>query len=398
MFTSYTQGSAEMKRLGYFLMGFILLGTVLSCFDGAEADTLVMSLQTKLKDLGYDPGPLDGAWGAKTKEALKKYQVENNLTATGEIDAPTREQLALPTPAQQPSAVSDSIPQLNWSKDMMPEVKQASDAAATDPVAALMIYKTLLDKEKDGPTTAQKKWLKIEISTIKPRAAEILQRDYSAAAQANDLREMYMIKNVADEIEKNLVGDSAKIATCKSELFAGTDGGRLIWQITDVKASYIEGVFTKGGDFPGSTKTTLTPAPNCTLVRVSATIQNSGGGADKSYVSWGFSMVKRIMIKSLSALPKADTRWYDDSMVALVSPGGDMLSPLYTLEPSTFAVDIARPDGSGTRICTPEAIEKDKSVNGEWIFSIPKDIKGMRLWILGSQLAPMTITAASASN
>lgn len=37
---------------------------------GAAADPTVLEVQTLLKQLGYDPGPLDGIWGTKTKSAV----------------------------------------------------------------------------------------------------------------------------------------------------------------------------------------------------------------------------------------------------------------------------------------------------------------------------------------
>lgn len=40
---------------------------------------LIREVQGALKTKGYDPGPVDGAWGNKTAEALTKYQSDNNL-------------------------------------------------------------------------------------------------------------------------------------------------------------------------------------------------------------------------------------------------------------------------------------------------------------------------------
>lgn len=42
----------------------------------------VLNIQTKLKNLGYDPGPLDGDLGPKTYRALLDYTVGRNLGAT----------------------------------------------------------------------------------------------------------------------------------------------------------------------------------------------------------------------------------------------------------------------------------------------------------------------------
>jgi peptidoglycan hydrolase-like protein with peptidoglycan-binding domain len=45
--------------------------------------TRVAALQTKLKALGYDPGPADGKFGDKTVAAVKKFQTDKNLTVDG---------------------------------------------------------------------------------------------------------------------------------------------------------------------------------------------------------------------------------------------------------------------------------------------------------------------------
>jgi len=61
-------------------------------------DQWVYQIQRKLKDQGYNPGPLDGIWGQKTEEAVKGFQRDNGLAPTGEIDQATKAQLDLETP------------------------------------------------------------------------------------------------------------------------------------------------------------------------------------------------------------------------------------------------------------------------------------------------------------
>lgn len=57
---------------------------------GAE---LVRMVQLTLRDSGIDPGPIDGILGPKTHEAIKKFQIKNDLEPTGEIDKPTKDLL-----------------------------------------------------------------------------------------------------------------------------------------------------------------------------------------------------------------------------------------------------------------------------------------------------------------
>ncbi len=51
--------------------------------------------QTRLKTLGYDPGPADGLPGSRTRKALRRYQHDQGLAANGKLDAATVAQLGL---------------------------------------------------------------------------------------------------------------------------------------------------------------------------------------------------------------------------------------------------------------------------------------------------------------
>lgn len=53
----------------------------------------VLEAQRALRDLGYDPGPIDGMLGAQMRAALEKYQLAERLSVTGGLDAPTMDRL-----------------------------------------------------------------------------------------------------------------------------------------------------------------------------------------------------------------------------------------------------------------------------------------------------------------
>lgn len=57
-------------------------------FDQAAKD-----LQSRLKNLGYDPGKIDGWFGEKTEAAVIAFQKESGLTPDGKVGALTREAL-----------------------------------------------------------------------------------------------------------------------------------------------------------------------------------------------------------------------------------------------------------------------------------------------------------------
>jgi len=49
----------------------------------------VQQVQKRLSELGYKPGSADGKMGKNTVEALKKFQQDNNLAKTGQVDGET---------------------------------------------------------------------------------------------------------------------------------------------------------------------------------------------------------------------------------------------------------------------------------------------------------------------
>ena len=58
-------------------------------------DRDLMQVQGRLKELGHDPGPIDGRMRPQTQAAIKAFQKDYGLATTGEIDAETRAALGL---------------------------------------------------------------------------------------------------------------------------------------------------------------------------------------------------------------------------------------------------------------------------------------------------------------
>jgi peptidoglycan hydrolase-like protein with peptidoglycan-binding domain len=56
---------------------------------------MVRRAQIALRDQGYYEGPVDGVMAARTAEALKSYQKENNLSETGDLDPETARRLGI---------------------------------------------------------------------------------------------------------------------------------------------------------------------------------------------------------------------------------------------------------------------------------------------------------------
>ncbi len=90
-------GEPSDELLRYILLGESVpagpnTGSVASTTDTTEvakpspkSDLTVKQLQQVLADLGYAPGPVDGAMGRETERALTAFQRDRKLTADGRI-------------------------------------------------------------------------------------------------------------------------------------------------------------------------------------------------------------------------------------------------------------------------------------------------------------------------
>jgi peptidoglycan hydrolase-like protein with peptidoglycan-binding domain len=78
------------------------------------ADDMVRKAQESLVEKGFDPGPVDGVWGAKTKRGVMQFQESEGLLASGELDEQTKNRLfasmgeSAPAAAMHTSAPSSS--------------------------------------------------------------------------------------------------------------------------------------------------------------------------------------------------------------------------------------------------------------------------------------------------
>jgi hypothetical protein len=60
------------------------------------ADPTVQATQERLAQLGYYNGPVDGIFGPTTRDALAKYQIDNQLDVTGSLSPDTLQSLGVP--------------------------------------------------------------------------------------------------------------------------------------------------------------------------------------------------------------------------------------------------------------------------------------------------------------
>jgi peptidoglycan hydrolase-like protein with peptidoglycan-binding domain len=62
--------------------------------QSAEAEALIGSVQGTLAKLGYKPGPINGRLGPSTSRAIRKFEADQGLPASGRISGPLISRLA----------------------------------------------------------------------------------------------------------------------------------------------------------------------------------------------------------------------------------------------------------------------------------------------------------------
>ena len=92
-----------MKTLVVVAAGMVVFALTATQVS-AQAAADVERAQKALKQMGHDPGPVDGVMGAQTSAALQAYQKKHGLSVTGQLDAETAAKLGEPSHAPAPSA------------------------------------------------------------------------------------------------------------------------------------------------------------------------------------------------------------------------------------------------------------------------------------------------------
>ena len=69
----------------------------------------IRQVQQKLSEMGHDPGPVDGIWGPRTQAAVKEFQQQKDIQATGQLDQKTLSELGVDVQAKEEPGVMDRI-------------------------------------------------------------------------------------------------------------------------------------------------------------------------------------------------------------------------------------------------------------------------------------------------
>ena len=85
----------KRTHLGLILLATGVLGLSLTPLVAAAGTGDVKKVQESLRDKGYDPGPIDGVMGSKTRHAIGQYQTAGSLPSTGRLDQQTAGKLGV---------------------------------------------------------------------------------------------------------------------------------------------------------------------------------------------------------------------------------------------------------------------------------------------------------------
>ena len=122
---------------------FPMLALALLFCTGADVvkhDPVIEAIQRKLAEKGFDPGPVDGTTGWRTRSALRRFQRSSGLPDTGQVDDATRKALGVELPA---------------APEPGPETQKADAArAGPAPGAGKRLPKTEAPRPEPAPTEA----------------------------------------------------------------------------------------------------------------------------------------------------------------------------------------------------------------------------------------------------
>lgn len=88
-----------MKKIVFFILvfSFVLPINAYALSKRGSRGTEVRNIQSRLSSWGYNPGSVDGIYGAKTEAAVKRFQKNNGLTPDGIAGPATLAKIGLPS-------------------------------------------------------------------------------------------------------------------------------------------------------------------------------------------------------------------------------------------------------------------------------------------------------------
>jgi len=290
-----------------------------------------------------------------------------------------------PVPSQQ-----GGLQPTDWDKSVRGDIDRATGLRTRDPVSALLLFKGVLDRTKDGPTPTQQAWLTEQIAQLKPTALTTLRQDYQAATAQSNLLDMLIAQVVADKIAKEFLDGKADMTAVKNRVFTEQASPQYVWRVDEAALQDVASPYTEGGSF---NRITLTSKKGSHLVRVTARVTNISRGSEKPYTLFAFEPIETAIVpifQKQDELPSS-YRWLDDSFIYLLTPAFDLIPCSHVVEGCTLrtgSLTVSGPDGSGRVIALPQAVKSEASINVDVIFSAPDDLKGFKLYVFGARPVP----------
>lgn len=116
--------------------------------DPASQD--VASVQSRLKDLGYFPGTIDGATGPRTEAALFAFQRQNGIKASGKIDAETQAAIMANAAKPMPTGSREWVTEVDLAGVSRTVAEQQSERREGQLVVGIGLFTTLMTALSDA--------------------------------------------------------------------------------------------------------------------------------------------------------------------------------------------------------------------------------------------------------
>ena len=132
----------------------LLLAALLGTSTPSWADADTARAQRQLLERGFNPGPVDGLMGPRTRSAIRNFQRDRGLSESGRLERQTRDALFAPAPGEPAPAETEALkaPEPPPAEPIPPATEAATPpetppqpAAASRPAggAKLLGYQTL---------------------------------------------------------------------------------------------------------------------------------------------------------------------------------------------------------------------------------------------------------------
>jgi len=304
-------------------------------------------------------------------------------------------------------------PVMEWAAWQQKRIEKARLMEETDPVNALMLYRSLLVKDC---TVEQAEALAPLIEKLKGKALEIVRGDYEKASSKGSLRGVMTAVAVADKIAADAIPAGAgRLLALKSGAFSGKQDTPAIWRISGISTERLGPVYSNTKGFE------VLASKGKDLVAVSCTLQNISEQTETSYASWAYSDVvcdtalygvlemgigtdkqwaphKPLPFEKGFPPPKgqAPFHWISDAEVFLLTDAGDIIfSDCMHKDCDAFIMEFVGyvGDKAVNKKC-PVAVDKGEAIQLKLVFGIPHEMKSFRLFIPGNVPVPLVLTPA----